>query len=326
MDAIIGFITELTGEKRGPSKHYRRFNVLTLDNESIAGWVFSTMEIDQTSSGNILVRAAKNDTSVRLQGKLSTETSGTKTIKVSINNKLDKCINWTESTSKRPDTVLTISSINDALLSNESSRIEAVVLDENDLITFIQNDKQRQYKIFIIGDTSGTSPLLVYDELIDNLQISESYTFTQLKCKKIHKKIILTTTANSIVEKATNIVIPDLNDMNESMSLKQIDIEQITCCFDEICHSQKEPICSTCKQNMMPVIGKEHLLKCLNCSKFILLKPNPTQSSIVIQIDNQKTTFYTRSDVLQKYFQQHNPQLPITNENLSEYYLINGPW
>ncbi|CAF4399691.1 unnamed protein product, partial [Rotaria magnacalcarata] len=96
---------------------------------------------------------------------------GTKTIKVSINNKLDKCINWTESTSKRPDNVLTISSINDALVSNESSRIEAFVSDENELIPFTQNDKQRQYKIFIIGDNRGTSPLLVYDELIDNLQI-----------------------------------------------------------------------------------------------------------------------------------------------------------
>ncbi|CAF1561974.1 unnamed protein product, partial [Rotaria magnacalcarata] len=179
---------------------------------------------------------------------------------------------------------------------NTAPRIIVLGLDENELIPFTQNDKQRQYKIFIIGNNSGTSPLLVYDELIDNLQISESYIFTQIKCKKIHNKIILTTTANSIIDKATNIVIPDLNDMNKSMSLKQIDIEQIACCFDEISHSQKEPICSTCKQNMMPVI------------------------------DNQKTTFYTKTDILQKYFQQHNPQLPITNENLSEYYLINGPW
>ncbi|CAF4310110.1 unnamed protein product [Rotaria socialis] len=118
-------------------------------------------------------------------------------------------------------------------------KIEMGRKDENELIPFTQNDKQRQYKIFIIGDNSGTSPLLVYDELIDNLQISESYTFAQIKCKKMHNKIILTTTANSIIDKATNIVIPDLNDMNELMSLKQIDIEQIACCFDEISHSQK---------------------------------------------------------------------------------------
>ncbi|CAF1566706.1 unnamed protein product, partial [Rotaria sordida] len=102
MDAIIGFITELTGEKRGPSKHYRRYNVLTSDKELIEGWVFSTMEIDQTFSGNILVAAAKNNASVRLQGKLSIDANGIKTIKVSINSKLDKCINWAQGTLQQP--------------------------------------------------------------------------------------------------------------------------------------------------------------------------------------------------------------------------------
>ena len=57
MAAIVGFITDLTGEKRGPSKYYRHFNVLTLDNDSIEEWVFLTIEIDQTVSGNILVKA-----------------------------------------------------------------------------------------------------------------------------------------------------------------------------------------------------------------------------------------------------------------------------
>ena len=65
MDAIVGFITDLTGEKRGPSKYYRHFNVLTLDNEPIEGWVFSTIEIDQTVSGNILAKAVSDNTSVR---------------------------------------------------------------------------------------------------------------------------------------------------------------------------------------------------------------------------------------------------------------------
>ena len=75
MDSIIGFITDLTGEKRGPSKHYRRYNVLTVDNEIIQGWVFSSLEIDQTTSGNVLLTAANTNKSVRLQGKLSTEAS-----------------------------------------------------------------------------------------------------------------------------------------------------------------------------------------------------------------------------------------------------------
>ncbi|CAF1534912.1 unnamed protein product, partial [Rotaria sordida] len=251
---------------------------------------------------------------------------GTKTIKVSINSKLDKCINWAQGTFQRPESVLPISSIKDALLSSMPSRLEAVVLDENELITFIQNDKERQYKIFIIGDNSGTSPLLVYDELIENIQISESFTFTQIKWKKIHNKVILTTSTNTIIEKSANVVIPDLSDMEESMSLKQIDIEEINCCFEEIIHSQKELTCSSCKQNLIPITGKEHLLKCQNCSRFVLSKSNNIQTSVVIQIDNQKTTFFTKTDILQKFFHQENPQTPMTSENLSEYYLVNGPW
>src|SRR4051812_15526758 len=54
-DVITGFVTDVTGEKRGPSKHYRRFDVLTSSNERIFGWVFSTMEIDQTYAGDVLL-------------------------------------------------------------------------------------------------------------------------------------------------------------------------------------------------------------------------------------------------------------------------------
>lgn len=75
MDAIIGFITDVTGEKRGPAKHYRRFNVLTEENQSIEGWIFANIDIDQTFAGNTLLTAAKNNSAVRLQGKLTTNSS-----------------------------------------------------------------------------------------------------------------------------------------------------------------------------------------------------------------------------------------------------------
>ncbi|CAF3933671.1 unnamed protein product, partial [Rotaria sordida] len=92
------------------------------------------------------------------------------------------------------------------------------------------------------------------------------------------------TSTNTIIEKSANVVIPDLSDMEESMSLKQIDIEEINCCFEEIIHSQKELTCSSCKQNLIPITGKEHLLKCQNCSRFVLSKSNNIQTSVVIQI------------------------------------------
>ena len=73
MDAIVGFITELTGEKRGPKINYRRFNVITSDNIIIAGWVFSSIDIEDTNSGKILLQAAKDNLAVRLQGRITEE-------------------------------------------------------------------------------------------------------------------------------------------------------------------------------------------------------------------------------------------------------------
>ena len=68
------------------------------------------------------------------------------------------------------------------------------------------------------------------------------------------------------------------------MSFKQTDIEQLQTSFDEIINTEKEITCSSCKKNLTPLIGKEHLLKCQTCSKFVLSKTNNIDSSVVIQI------------------------------------------
>jgi hypothetical protein len=73
MNIINGFITELTAEKRGPKKHYRRFNLLTSEKENISGWIFSTTEIENTMAGNILLTAANNNTAVCLRGKITSD-------------------------------------------------------------------------------------------------------------------------------------------------------------------------------------------------------------------------------------------------------------
>ncbi|CAF1342336.1 unnamed protein product [Rotaria sordida] len=174
MDVITGFVTDVTGEKRGPSKHYRRFDVLTSTNERISGWVFSTMEIDQTYAGDVLLKSANKNSAVCLHGKISSDAGGIRTIKISINNKFDKCINWSQVQIVRPDNVSPTAHIEDVLLSNIPSRLECIVIDENQEISFLQHDKQRRYKLYIIGDDSGTSPLLVYDELIDSVSLIQA--------------------------------------------------------------------------------------------------------------------------------------------------------
>ncbi|CAF1325321.1 unnamed protein product, partial [Rotaria sp. Silwood1] len=105
MDVITGFVTDVTGEKRGPSKHYRRFDVLTSKNERISGWIFSTMEIDQTYAGDVLFKSVNKNLAVCLHGKISSDAGGARTIEISINNKFDKCINWSQVQIVRPDNV-----------------------------------------------------------------------------------------------------------------------------------------------------------------------------------------------------------------------------
>ncbi|CAF3059334.1 unnamed protein product [Rotaria sp. Silwood2] len=128
-----------------------------------------------------------------------------KTIKVSINNKFENSINWTASDVKKPDNINDSTSIREALQSTTVSRLEALVIDEHEQIDFVQNEKERKYKINIKTDSSGTSPIVVYDDLIDNIKLNETYIFTQVKTKTIHDNNILTTNSNSTISK-TNIV------------------------------------------------------------------------------------------------------------------------
>ncbi|CAF4128122.1 unnamed protein product [Adineta steineri] len=205
MNTVIGFVTEVTDEKPGPFENYRRFQLMKLDKEIISGSVFSIMAIQETTSGAILLSAEKNKSAVRLVGELSKDEDNQQTIKLSINNKYDKCIQWAEGEIVRPDYNITTTPIYDALQSSTSSRLEAVVLDENREIFINEYEKPYMYKMFIIGDISGTIPLIVYDHLIDSLKINETFIFTQIKWKKIHDKIILTTTPNSIISHTTNV-------------------------------------------------------------------------------------------------------------------------
>ena len=80
-----------------------------------------------------------------------------------------------------------------------------MIIDENDEVNYVQNEKERKYKIYIIADASGTSPIVIYDELLNHINIKDTYIFTQIKKKRIHDNIIFTTNSNSTILK-TNVV------------------------------------------------------------------------------------------------------------------------
>lgn len=68
------------------------------------------------------------------------------------------------------------------------------------------------------------------------------------------------------------------------MSMNLLDIEQVETNLEEIIDHKIELNCSTCKQNLLPIPGKEHLAKCNNCSKYSLVKQNNFNNTITIQI------------------------------------------
>lgn len=73
----------------------------------------------------------------------------------------------------------------------------------------MHNDSERKYKIYIIGDASGTSPIAVYDDLINVIRISETYVFGQIKTKKIHNNTILYTSSNSTIVQTNTVKLKE---------------------------------------------------------------------------------------------------------------------
>jgi hypothetical protein len=68
------------------------------------------------------------------------------------------------------------------------------------------------------------------------------------------------------------------------MAYNLLDYENIVVNFDDIMASKINPVCSFCKQNLMPVVNKNHLLKCDNCNRYTLSKPDDYDTSINITI------------------------------------------
>ena len=73
METLTGFIIDLTDERRGPVKFYKRFTMITTNKENVSGWIFSSNAIEETTAGNVLSEAVKKQSEVTIKGKISTE-------------------------------------------------------------------------------------------------------------------------------------------------------------------------------------------------------------------------------------------------------------
>jgi hypothetical protein len=106
---------------------------------------------------------------------------------------------------KLPSNALVNVSIRNALSSESSSRISVKIINENEMVNYDQDGKERHYKTYVIADSSATTILIVYDQLIELTQIDKNYIFTNIKTKKILNDIILTTTPNTTISESETV-------------------------------------------------------------------------------------------------------------------------
>ncbi|CAF1352703.1 unnamed protein product [Rotaria magnacalcarata] len=74
MENITGYIVDLTDEKQGPVKFYKRFTIITTEQEKISGWIFSSSSFHETTIENTLTEVIKKQTAVTIKGKITNET------------------------------------------------------------------------------------------------------------------------------------------------------------------------------------------------------------------------------------------------------------
>ncbi|CAF2824736.1 unnamed protein product [Rotaria sp. Silwood2] len=165
-------------------KFYKRLTIITAEKEHISAWILSSAPFEQTRVGNVLTEAVEKQAAVTIKEKINSKTGGKRTMKIFLMNKYDQPINITKSSAKLPKNATVNISIRDALNSENPSRIAVKVLNENPIVNYEQDGKEYKYKTYIIGDDSSTSILIIYDQLIDVVELHKSYSLTNIKILK----------------------------------------------------------------------------------------------------------------------------------------------
>ena len=80
-----------------------------------------------------------------------------------------------QTNTKFPANAIINVSIRDALTSEGLSRIAIKILHENSIVIYEQDGKEHKYKTCIIADDSSTNILVVYNQLIDLVELNKNY-------------------------------------------------------------------------------------------------------------------------------------------------------
>ena len=81
------------------------------------------------------------------------------------------------------------------------------------------------------------------------------------------------------------------------MSINLTDIITVTTTIDEVGDVKEENACSICRQNMVPLISKPNLIKCINCKKIMVIKQDNMQMSMTLEIGLFLNIFYLKENI-----------------------------
>ncbi|CAF2086313.1 unnamed protein product [Rotaria magnacalcarata] len=145
---------------------------------------------------------------------------------------------------------------------------------------------------------------------------------------KLHYNSVVDAIGNTAILPSEAIEInTNLDDLNETMNIDLTDILTVSTIIDDVGDVTEEKSCSIRRQNMIPLISKPNLIKCVNCKKIMVINKDKMQISMAFEIgDGNKLTFRTMKGLLKNFIQQQRPDERMNNEDISEILLLQGPW
>ncbi|CAM4839650.1 unnamed protein product [Rotaria magnacalcarata] len=188
---------------------------------------------------------------------------------------------------------------------------------------------------FSIYQTSSQTSLL-YVIIVFHLFIKKRFLIVIIICDKRIMRIFLKNEHDQPINIAkvhgkfpSNAIEinTNLDDLNETMNIDLTDILTVSTIIDDVGDVTEEKSCSICRQNMIPLISKPNLIKCVNCKKIMVINKDNMQISMAFEIgDGNKLTFWTMKGLLKNFIQQQRPDERMNNEDISEILLLQGPW
>ncbi|CAF3150186.1 unnamed protein product [Rotaria sp. Silwood2] len=252
--------------------------MLAENNEIIDGWVFNNIAgILSTPLGLALNNSLKNKTGLKLWGSLESNNELMKLF--IINNLLGTSTFRMQSWSKHQSINLNfylqtssnnITSITDALTSNELTTIRVSVIDIRPSENYTSKGIPRTSTFILIGDQTATCYLLAIDLSPGLFEIQKTYDITKIRKKFFNGSYLLTTTIDTYISSSNTTVMPNIDNVTETMNMNLNDRNTITTTINEVGEIRRLYNCSTCQGDLNEVKNAAALLHCEKCHRHIL--------------------------------------------------------